>query len=419
MFLEANKYAFKKAVEAVSPLLPRGGDDSSNPTDPAKFLNVRLADGKLTIDVVRQDMTAAVAIEDKSLFKYPPESEGKSVAFDARIWSLLDKHDIDDLFTIEWPENPPAEEKGEEEGVKPLKALGLFTWIMPSRTNKKEHWKVHGWECASKNPSFEKGTDRTSIEANKFAEFAGQVAFMAGDDSGNIKYKNILIRIGAKDIEFVAMNPFGLGRILRHQNGSSGEFSLVIPGVNFPEICASMPNKEKDVDISCLMNDKIGSAVFSQPFELSGKAVGKTMVKVSCAPEPFSKFEKTIGMLSFKDKIKFNREQAREVLGRVSVFADKDNPHVVVEIDPVESSLNLHKNERKGSGLLGGIPLSLCQSEALSVIFPVRILDECLKHADSDDIELDFSGLQTLSKFTLGQDYFGYIQPRGVPAKKE
>ena len=93
-FFQADKQAFAQAVKPIMGIVVPTANDSS------RYLNVRTAEGKLSIFAVRQDVAAMVVIEDGSLFSYPKESEGKVVAFDPCLGDLLEKHDINDVFTV-------------------------------------------------------------------------------------------------------------------------------------------------------------------------------------------------------------------------------------------------------------------------------------------------------------------------------
>ena len=213
------------------------------------------------------------------------------------------------------------------------------------------------------------------------------------------------------------MNPYGLAHSVMTHKGSSEDFSVVAPCLSFSLLTKLVPDSDKDVEVRYVKGDKASIAILSQPFCFGGKEVGKALFRIACSQEPFRKFEKTISALNYKNSIRFVRSQAQSLLNRVSVF--KEDPHVVIEIDSTEKTILFRRDERRGAGMDGGIPLKECKSESFAVVAAFNSLQECFANADADEIGIDFTGLQSLSRFSLGPKYYGYLQMSGAPKNAE
>ena len=405
LLFKADKLAFSQAVAPVAGILEPKAEEG----DPARYLNVRCLGGKLLVYAVRQDMAALAEIEDPSLFEYPPSSEGKGLALDPCFCVLLDKLKVMGSFTVELP----APSGPDPDGKGPLKALGAATCTMPSLTKKNEPWDIPSWEPAPV-PSFGDGPKAT-LEAGEFAKLVRQVEFAVGDDGGDIKYRNMLLKVSGTDLHTTTISTGKLALAKGTHKGSTGDFVASVRYVNAAAMAKALPDREGDAEILCCGGAGGGMLVVAQPILRAGKRI--ILLRSRCArfQDPFNKFEKTIGSLSFKHEIRFRRDQALDLLDRIAVL--KEDARLTVGIDPVEKTLGLLKRERRGTKLVGAIPLSACQAETFEVEMSDKILKACLDASEAEEVEIKFSGLQSLSRILLGEgdSLVGYIQPFVTP----
>ena len=350
---------------------------------------------------------------------------------DPRFWTLLEKHHLSGILTVGLPASAPSkDEEGEDseeaKTIKPLKAFGPLPCEVPSATKNPEKWQIPALEAAGVPTMNVAGAKKLVLAADSFSKFVRQIGFAAGDDAGDTKFRNILMRsMDGQKVDLVTINPYGLAKIMgAHKGASSGEFAIVTPYINMASVARLLPNPKKDVDIDYVQSEAGGRGyvVLSQPIVFgantdgSEKIIGKVMFRIACATEPFRKFEKTLSSLSFKVNVSFKRAEAIGIVDRIPW--SKEEHKLVVEIDPAANVISLHKQEKSGLAVDGDIPLTACDiKEKFVVEMDTKAFKDCLGNTGADQVTLRFSGLESLSQFVLDESFDGYFQTFGAPKK--
>ena len=411
MIFRTQTTLFQNVLDCMKVALVKS--DQANET--GQYVLIKTETGQLHLAVKHQDVVMKVSI-DKAPADLLEIGQDGEFAVDGTELSYMFKHfDLADKFHVDFVPSEKAEPKKDsgEEAVdaQEIRQLGVLNFNMPTRTKKKncEVWPFPVAEVMIRPKIDSKGNNRLTLSVATLAKHIGQVELAVGKDSGNASFRNVMIRKGDAKYEVVAASPNMLAWIESDKfvSASGGDFKLVALWEQASRV-SKMLVPEQDVDI---FTD--GEAiVFCQDLLYgSGKEkIGKVEIKISCARDPFAKFEKTIEKLDLKWECKLKREHLRGVCHRLE--RKLNLPRTICAFSPADEEMSFSK---KGAVTNASVGIADVKGDALEIILSSQYLKACVDAAESDDIMVKFSGVRSLGSMKLSDELTAYFNPYGPP----
>ena len=413
MIFRTQTTLFQNVLDCMKVALVKS--DQANET--GQYVLIKTEGGQLCLAVKHQDVVMKVAI-DKAPADLLEIGQDGEFAVDGSELSYMFKHfDVADKFHVDFvpTEGDKAEPKkeSEEEAVdaQEIRQLGVLNFNMPTRTKKKncEVWPFPVAEVMIRPKIDSKGANRLTLSVANLAKYIGQVELAVGKESGNASFRNVMIRKGDAKYEVVAASPNMLAWVTSDKfvSASGGDFKLVALWEQASRV-TKMLVPDQDVDI---FTDG-ETIVFCQDLLYgSGKEkIGKVEIKISCARDPFAKFEGTIKKLDLKWECKLKREHLRGVCHRLERKANL--PRTVCAFNPADEEMSFSK---KGVVKNASVGIADVKGEALEIILSSQYLKACVDAAESEDIIVRFSGVRSLGSMKLSEELTAYFNPYGPP----
>ena len=412
MIFRTQTTLFQNVLDCMKVALVKS--DQANET--GQYVLIKAEKGKLYLAVKHQDIVMRVAI-DKAPADLLEIGQDGEFAVDGSELSYMFKHfDVADKFHVDFvPAEGKAESKKEsdEEAVdaQEIRQLGVLNFNMPTRTKKKncEVWPFPVAEVMIRPKIDSKGNNRLTLPAATLGKFIGQVELAVGKDSGNASFRNVMIRKGDAKYEVVAASPNMLAWVKsdKFTSSSGGDFKLVALWEQASRV-SKMLVPEQDVDI---FTDG-ETIVFCQELLYGSEKsrIGTVEIKISCARDPFAKFENTIGKLDLKWECKLKREHLRSVCHRLERKANV--PRTVCVFSPADEEMSFSKKSVVKNASVG---VADCKGDALEIILSSQYLKACVDNAESEDIIVKFSGVRSLGAMVLSDELTAFFNPYGAP----
>jgi DNA polymerase III sliding clamp (beta) subunit (PCNA family) len=411
MIFKAQKALLQSVVDPLSKILTNNGPD-----DPSRFLGLKSGNDSVTIYAARQDIAGKVVIDKASGIL--TTGDVAALAMDPVICALLAKlgRSVDITSKLVPMKTEAKKETKKEDGEEvedagpKLVPVGSLHFTVPSLNKTPETWKVPCVEAPVEPTIDTSGTDRVTVSSEELAKYIKQVGVAVGKDTGNTAFRNVMLRVSGSDFELVTLAQAKLARTKAAHLGSSGDFSFIAPYETMA-LAAGVLDPERNVEI--IFNKGANSTVvFSQSISYGDNEVGSLVLRVRCSQDPFAKFEKTLDALDFKTVLKFKREAAAEVLGRVATIRDSVRMDVVV--DAAENEVHLNKTDTAGRGCENmSFPLTSITGEPVAFEFSTETIKDFVACAEDDEIEWHFAGPKSLSLMVLSNNLRAYCQPFG------
>jgi hypothetical protein len=277
---------------------------------------------------------------------------------------------------------------------------------MPSLTKKPETWP---FPCIQDTDSEidQSGQDRMIVSGAEFSKFVKQVGLAVGKDAGNPSYRNVMIRTDGQGYEVIGVSVAQLawakGSLAQPLGDGRSGFTIIAPYEKVAAV-ARLLSAEHDVEI-ILNKTSPSTVVFSQQIDYGGKQIGRALYRVGTADDPFAKFEKKVGTLSWKSSCKINSRQFKMMAERLE--CDTENTRSKIALDPKTNELGVAKN-----GICDpDTPVSDAAGESIQTEVSSFHLRVSLENAETEQVTIKFSGQNSLIALELSPSLTAYLAP--------
>jgi len=404
MLFKIHKNLFTEIVSRIAPAFVK----TTNPQDIGQYLVLKLDKKKnlLTAIVNRQEVTVKIEIDgDGDLLTI--EEDGVFVINGEPLYELLSRSTVIDQIVINFDAKKDVI-KAQDPSQTAISLLGSMEVLFPGG----ESWSFPVLDLASipvpTNPTIElKGDDHFKVNAQEFSKFILQVGMAVGKDNLDARFRNVLIRTTGNRYEIIATTGIHLAWVRALCKEMSGEFSMTIPHEQ-TMLVTNVSSPELDLTIVHHKGTP-GSCVCHQEFLYGERSLGKIMIKTTCSPEPFAKFDKMIKNLDFISSLKLKTQQFKPICSRMDIFTD---PRTTVAVDTKKGTLVFSKVEDgkvRAKGIT--IPFSAVSGEPINLLVSSRHLLLAVSNAEADEIEWKFSGQKSLTCMILSDNLMTYFAP--------
>ena len=394
--------------------------DQANET--GQYVLIKTEKGKLYLAVKHQDVVMKVSIDNAPADLLEVGQNGEFAVDGSELHYMFSHFDVPDKFHVDFV---PTEDKKEEQKApaandaaieaQEIRQLGVLNFNMPTRTKKKncEVWPFPVAEVMIKPKIDSKGSNRLTVPVGEFGKFVKQAELAVGKDSGNATFRNVMIRKGGNSYEVVTANPNMLAWIKSDGlvSSSGNDFRFIVLWEQASRV-SNMLLPDQNVDI---FTDG-ESVIFCQELLYGGEKaqIGKVEIKISCARDPFAKFEQTIAKLDFKYECKLKREHLRSVCSRLERKANI--PRTIAVFSPADEEMSFSKKSVVKNASVGVADI---KGDGLEIILSSQYLKSCVDNAEADDITIRFSGIRSLGSMILSPQLTAYFNPFGPPTDED
>lgn len=410
----------QKNLLAEAIRLPSGGLEKSNsPSDPAQYLVMRTSGKSLEVILSTKEVSIRVRI-DKAGDLLKINSEGTFVVKGDVLKEILLRSIVRDTVSVDFEKSAGETIKGASPEDAPVSLLGNMVMSWSNDVDGKEVWTIPVVDTASidvpTNPNIDlKGTDRLTVQAGQFAKHIRQVGIAVGKDTGDSKYRNLLIRTNGKLYETVGATLFQLAIVKAEAESASGTFSMLMP-YSHAFLATKLLNPERDVEI-IYNKGTPGTVVFCQDVVYGGGIIGTAAFRINCASDPFIKFEKVVSSLSFCNSVKMKTQQIRAICNKLDII---NLARTEVVLDKKKNALMFSKKEAgRGASKGLGVPVTDIDRDIDGDIkgddFAFEVssayLSQAVNNAELDEIVWKFSGKTSLTFMKLSDNMVTYFSP--------
>lgn len=387
----------KLALEGCKPIAVIMGKDSGL-SESGKYMLVEADEDGLSYTVYRSDIVGKSTINTASV---PSSGDGKSlleivkggrfVTDGAFFFGLLSKGKTDSAFEIEFePKAAPAKKKGEEEEPKELESVGI------AKLSSSEFKATIG--CVEdKVPAINEFSPNKSVmfKAAVLSKALSEVAVAAGEATMNQDFTNVKIDVSKGYANIATTNGQQLAIV---KVNCDGEFTCIAP-FSILSMAIKSANMEKDIVVTTSKDDKF--IMIQYPLTYGGAEVGVVEYQLA-GFDKFPKYEKRIKDLSEVCSCAVLTEDLKNVC---SILAIVDTSKTRLRVEPGANKITLQKTSAAGS--LDEVSLPLVAGSAkgkdIEVCISNRHLADAVAKAESDQVELVFSGRNSLCKIKFGE----------------
>jgi hypothetical protein len=411
MLFEIPKELLHNALKRIGPAIQANSD----PLGKAQYLIMKGKDAALSAWIVRQDLTALVEINSSDI---SIGTEFKSTVQGKALFGMIAKTNISGMVKAEFEATPidaaapaeKAEEEGEaEEGApaqEPVPVIGNMLLLLPSKRKQPEKLRIPAVQWAADPEINSKGTTRLTVMAEELSALVSNIE-IAYDKAAPSQYKNCLIRTKGDGYILTLMAPGALARATGTLIKASDEFDICVGYEAFKEV-VKMLVPEQAVEI--IVNEGTpGTMVLSQDIIYGDNTVGKCYLRISCAKDKFTPFEKKLAALSPRFTAKIKRQHLEETAAKFEVVGG-----IKVRFTPDADGFKLKKQGQDGSIEELALDAAVSNGDPFEFESYSKYWKSVSDKAMTEDVEITFSGKNDLLKATLGDGFLFYFMAIGV-----
>jgi hypothetical protein len=411
MLFQIQKNLLAEVIKITAGALVKGGD----PTDPAQYLAIQNKDKKLQISFTSPELVIKVILDKADDF-LKLDQQGLHFVQGEIVNDLLQRTMVMDKITVDFGKGAAGESlKGEDPSQQPLQVAGNLILSFPNSVTNNEEWTIPCIDQVAINISGDPaidltGTEKLTVKSKEFSAFVKQVGMAVGKDSGDAKYRNVMIRTNKSPgqvYDIIGNSMVQLAWAKSTAESVSGQFAMTIP---YQDVLTASRLLNPELNVEIIYNKGTpGTAVFVQDVVYGDKPVGKAYFRVTCSSEKFTNFEKVINSLSFSNSCKIKSQQIKPVCNQLDILKPA---RTQVVLDPKKSALIFSKSEAgRGLGKGIGVPATDIQGDKFEIEVSSRHLTLAVFNAEADEIEWKFSGPRSLSSMVLSPNLVTYFQP--------
>lgn len=411
MIFQTQKNLLSDILNTISPVIVK----SSNPQDISQYLVIKTEGKNLTLLISNQEYIAQIVIDkravDQDLLKI--ETDGIYIAQADVILEIMTRSNVRDKISIDFEPAKTGDVIKTDDPNITIPTLGSLNWNFPQG----EVWTTpcidtKTIDVPTKPPFDQSGKNTLRCPAGDFRKYVGQVGMAAGDDKGDSRLRNLLLRTTKDTYELVTTTSIHLAWATATPKASSGIFSFTVP--YRPFLIGSQiieTNYEGDVDIVHNPGG-IETVVMTRDMLYGDKPIGTVYFRTSCANHQFANFEKLLKSLNFCNTMKIKAQLLKPLVGMLDIAK---LPRTQVLIDTKKSMLFFAKKEEgrvKVKGL--SVPAIMTPGEGdMELEISNHHLASAISNAEIDEIEWKLSGKKTLSSMRLSPNLMTYFAPFG------
>jgi hypothetical protein len=385
----------KLALEGCKPVAAIMGKDSGL-SESGKYMVVEADKEGLSYTVYRSDIVGKATINSKSV---PSSGDGKSlleigkegrfVTDGSFFFGLLSKGKMDSDFEVEFEPKPALTKKkdeGEEEsGLEPIGTAKLSS----------SEFKATIGCVEDRVPAVKEFAVKKSImfKASVLARALFEVAVAAGEATMNQDFTNVKIYVSAGTARIATTNGQQLAIV---KVNCDGEFTCIAP-FSILSMAIKSANLEKDVIIATSKDDK--AIMIQYPLTYGGTDVGTVEYQLPSF-DKFPKYEKRIENISTVCECTVLTEELKNACSILSIV---DMTKTRLRVEPSANKITFQKTSATGSLDEVSMPLVKASGKDIEVSISARHLEVVVAKADQEQVDLVFSGRNSLCKIKFGE----------------
>jgi hypothetical protein len=172
-----------------------------------------------------------------------------------------------------------------------------------------------------------------------------------------------------------------------------------------------MCNEDSDIKINIIPGPP-GKIVFTQVLTHGNAEAGRTVFSLTSAGEEFPEYEKTIKGFSWKWSCKFRKQHLQELSNSLEVVSRTTRAHMEFDTDAKELSFSKSDDITEVNDAL--LPCSEAVNKAgipLGSDLSSRHLYEAVSHTDANEMEIFFSGKNSIGMLVVDEHIKMYFSP--------
>lgn len=411
MLFEIPKTLFADALGRIGPAMV----ENTDPVEKGQYLIMKGNGSSFSAWIKRQDITAMVEIDSPNI---KIGTEFKNTVQGKALYDVLARTNISGDVRAEFEANQNADaaeaaaeetEEGEEEGApaqEPVPNIGNVLFLIPSTRKQPEKLRIPSVQWSAEPDVNLKGANRMTVGAAELGTMISKIE-IAYERAAQAQYKNCLLRTRGDRFQLTLMEPASLAKIDGKLINASKEFDACVGYDSFRQ-AIKMLNPEQDVEI--IINEgSPGTMILAQEVSYGDVPVGKCYLRISCAKESFTPFEKKLAKLSFRYTASFKRQQLAELCAKIEAVGGKE-----VKFTPDGDTFKLSQRGQKGSIEELVIDAGAQSGDPFEFKSYSKFWKSVAGKANFDDVKFSLAGRNDLLKTELGDGFEFYFMSISV-----
>lgn len=295
---------------------------SNNPDDSAQYLNLSTMDDKLEISFCTEEFGTKVVLDKANDF-LKIHCKQNCLIQGSTVLEVLNKAVVLDDIEVTF-ENATGVVPNQDPSAPQIPQVGIIKFTWAANIGGQEEWE---FPCVGiKIPSIVYEGDGIVLDVltKEFSKSLKQIGSAVGRDTGDARYKNIVLKTNKDGYEMVSASETVMAISKQKHISCSGDFSATILYAHLNVIKSF--DEESSLSIKYLSSDSpnnSGRIVMTQNMMYGDKNVGTLLAKISCQPIPFVKYEKVLKAFSSGRSCKVMLQQLQQTTNKLLILKGK------------------------------------------------------------------------------------------------